>query len=94
MGEKNYSQRTDILSTDEEGVLCVLREIVAELRERGVFLGLDSFESAILAAGATPAEVPEGTTLRAYGFGGVRFTVRSPEAATEGVEVCFPSDWR
>jgi hypothetical protein len=94
MGDHNHSHRTDILSTDEEGVLCVLREIVAALRERGEPLGLDSFEAAILAAGATHAEAPEGPGLRAYGLGGVRFTARGAEPGADGVEVCFLSDWR
>jgi hypothetical protein len=94
MGPNSHPQRADILSADEEGVLCVLREIVAGLRERGIALGLDSFEAAILAAGATRAQAPGEAGLRAYGFGGVRFTARAAEPGTDGVEVCFLSDWR
>jgi hypothetical protein len=94
MGQNSHPQRADILSADEEGVLCVLREIVAGLRERGIALGLDSFEAAILAAGATRAEAPGEAGLRAYGFGGVRFTARGAEPGTDGVEVSFLSDWR
>lgn len=94
MGENHHTQRADILSADEEGVLCVLREIVAGLRERGVALGLDSFEVAILAAGAVRAEAPGEAGLRAYALGEVRFTARPGEMGTDGVEVCFLSDWR
>jgi hypothetical protein len=94
MDEKSATYRTDILSVDEEEVLCVLREIAAGLRDRGVVLGLAAFEAAVLAAGAARADPPAGTELRAFGLGGVRFTARAAEPAAEGVEICFLSDWR
>jgi len=78
----------DLLSPDEEGILAVLREIVAGMRERGLPITLESFGSAVIAAGAARTAGPDGTEHCAYALCGVRFLARTA-VANGAIEVSF-----
>lgn len=88
MKAKPGPSHEDLLSPDEEGILAVLREIVAGMREHGVPITLESFGSAVIAAGAARTTGPDGTEHSAYALCGVRFMARAA-AASGFIEVSF-----
>jgi len=82
----------DVLSPDEEGILAVLREILAGLRDRGVAVNLDSFRAAVIAAGAVRTTGTDGDPHSGYALGGVRFMAWETKGRPGTITVAFPRE--
>jgi hypothetical protein len=88
MNESPGPSQEDLLSPDEEEILAVLRGIAASMRECGVPVTLESFGSAVIAAGAARTTGADGSEHSAYALCGVRFQARAVGGAS-AVEVSF-----
>ena len=79
----------EVLSGAEEGALGIIRQAMARLRARGLVVGLEGVERALIEVGAAKlADAPEGDGPR-WRLQGAHFTVRARPQPGDGIEFDF-----
>jgi hypothetical protein len=80
---------SDVLTMDEEGVLSMVRTMLAEARARSGVADMDGIKRAIMATGALVTE-DTGDSVT-YSLGTAHFTVRALDTPPGAIELSFQS---
>src|ERR1039458_10533593 len=84
MDQSDDADRFDVLSADEEGALCLVRQIVAGARARGMATDIEALGRAVIEAGASRQGDEAGRELSTFRLRGARFSLaRSEEHTSE-----------
>ena len=82
----------EVLTVAEENALSVVREVVDNLRARGLTLDFERVEPAMIAAGARLADGETQGEVRLFRLQGALFSLRVGVPPTGAVEINFLSD--
>ena len=89
MNDQSSGIRCELLTSEEEAALAILREIVERLRKTNADVDVCSMEDDIRAAGGKRVHTAEADGPDTFVLGGARFTLRPSPTARGKIEVLF-----
>lgn len=88
-GDGIGAEPLELLSTEEEGALAAIRDILAGIRAMGVPLELSVVRSALKSAGASAGSGADESGGAVLHLRGTRFQLRQRHGPRGGIEICF-----
>lgn len=82
----------DVLSEAEESALCVIRDIVDQIRMLGMVASANTIERAMIEAGASRAGEAAECEPRRFRFRGTHFSLQAHPELGAGIEINFGAE--
>ena len=89
MGKNVHADPYDVLTNDEESALSVVRQIITNIKQRGMPANIETIEQAMIDAGASNEGYTSAPEFRNYKLRGVHLSLKVHPHSDVGIEISF-----